>query len=104
MIDSAGELSVPRARSRRETRGGTCRGTADAAPSLLSVSASEIWWFTAFSCRHNDAAIRHNPSRSVMKIGSFVVRRRGENTSSGTQSGALPVTAICAAARPAAVV
>ena len=88
----------------RDTRGGICRGTADDAASARIVNASEICLFTALSCRQSEAAIRHRPSRSVMKIGSLVVRRRGENTSSGTQSGALPVIAICAAASPAAVV
>ena len=44
------------------------------------------------------------PYNTYMKIGLVLVRRRGENASSGSHSGARPVSAICAAASPAAVV
>ena len=38
-MDSAGDVSVPTIRTNRDTRGGTCRGTADATPSERSVKA-----------------------------------------------------------------
>ncbi len=103
-MDDAAVAPVSLTRSMRDTRGGDWRGTAEATSSLPRVSASEIWRFTCVSCRQSAAAMRHRLSRSVMKIGSEVVSRRGEKTSSGTHSGVRPVSAISAAARPAAVV
>ena len=81
-----------RAHHLRDARRGRLPGTGAVATACVrSVSASEIWRFTAASCRQSDAAMRHSPSFSDMKSGCALVRkRRGEKTSAGSQVGRLP--------------